>query len=312
MINDRPTYSDLMPETHGKLMNVRMVNAIFDDENPLTRPQGFHPDLNTGRFIESMDQFKSKGILAFTLNLQGGMPGYEGAVNSAFCSDGTLKPEYLDRASRVIEAADARGMVIILGFFYQRQDQILESEEAIIEAVRNASSWLNLKGYTNVLVEIANEYRHPGFDHQIILEEEGEIRLMETVRENGPDLMVSTSGMGDALFHNSLADAADFILLHGNVSEPEDYAGRVAAVEGSGKPIVFNEDWCFSDDTRGVFDAVIKMKAAFHNGASWGVMNQQRNQTYPFEFSIGRPEEGPNATEDFQLYQSMAEMMGLD
>jgi hypothetical protein len=47
------------------------------------------------------------------------------------------------------------------------------------------------------------------------------------------------------------------------------------------------------------------MKAAFDSGASWGIMNQQRNQTHPFQFGIGRPGEGANADLDFQVYQEM-------
>ena len=87
--------------------------------------KGFDPEENTSAFIASMDQYKIKGILAFTINLQGGMPGYEDAINSAFTPDGSLKPDYMNRVSRVIEAADEKGMVIIVGFFYQRQDQVL-------------------------------------------------------------------------------------------------------------------------------------------------------------------------------------------
>jgi hypothetical protein len=163
-----------------------MVNATFNDENPTTLPVGFDPDENTNAFIASMDEYLSKGILAFTLNLQGGMPGYEGAINSAFHPDGQLKSDYLARVSRVIEAADDRGMVIILGFFYQRQDQILKDREAVVTATKNASSWLAEKGYQNVMVEISNEYRHPGFDHPILLEEDGQVLLMETVRSQAP------------------------------------------------------------------------------------------------------------------------------
>ena len=122
-INGQPTYAGLAPGALGRLMNARMVNSTFDDENPATRPAGFDPEANTTRFIDSMDQYKAKGILAFTLNLQGGYPGYEGAINSAFARDGSLKPAYVRRVARVIEAADANGLVIILGLFYQRQDQ---------------------------------------------------------------------------------------------------------------------------------------------------------------------------------------------
>ena len=310
-INGELTYKNLHPRAHGLLMNVRMVNAVFEDENPETCPKSFDPEANASAFIDAMDEYRSKGILAFTLNLQGGMPGYEGAVNSAFNPDGSLKPAYMNRVSRVIEAADKKGMVIIVGFFYQRQDQVLRDETAVRAATVNAASWLRDKGYTNILVEIANEYKISGFDHPIIRSEEGEVELMSLVRSVAPGIPVSTAGMGDARFHPDLAEAADYILLHGNASDPEDYPEKIKAVSGYGKPVIFNEDWCFSDDTRGVYDAVEKMKAAFKNGASWGVMNQKRNQTWPFIYEIGKPGEGENAEEDFKLYQAMEEMLGI-
>lgn len=310
-INGELTYRNLAPQALGLLMNARMVNAVFQDENPDTCPEGFDPEQNTSAFIASMDQYRSKGILAFTINLQGGMPGYEGALNSAFNPDGSLKQDYMNRVARVIEAADEKGMVIIVGLFYQRQDQVLRDEEAVRKATVNAASWLKDRGYSNVLVEIANEYKHSGFDHPIILEEDGEVELMSLVRSAAPELQVSTAGMGNARFHESLAEAADYILLHGNVSEPGEYPESIKSVTGYDKPVIFNEDWCFSDDTRGVPDAIEKMKAAFENGASWGVMNQKRNQTWPFIFKIGEPGGGENAREDFLLYEAMEKILGI-
>lgn len=311
LINGRPTYAGLAPKALGKLMNARMVNATFDDENPATRPAELDPEATTARFIDSMDEYKANGILAFTLNLQGGNPGYEGAINSAFARDGSLKPATMGRIARAIEAADRRGMVIILGLFYQRQDQVLAGEDAVRAATRRAIEWVKAKGYTNVLIEIANEYRHGGFDHAILREEAGQVRLMDLVRSVHPGLLVSTSGLGDARLHPSLCRAADFVLLHGNETEPEDFAPRLDAITGYGKPIVFNEDWCFSDDHRGVGDAPAKAKAAFENGASWGIMNQARNQRWPFVFGIGRPGEPGNAAEDFAAYETIRRLVGV-
>jgi len=310
-IDGKLTYEECKSESRGRLMNVRMVNCIFDDENPETRPVGFDPESNTTSFINSMEEYKSKGILAFTINLQGGYPGYEGAINSAFRPDGSLKSEYIHRASRVIEAADDLSMVIILGFFYQRQDQILRDEDAVRIAVANAAEWVKRKGYTNVLIEIANEYPHPGFDHRIIRDEDGEIDLMSIVRSVSSDLLVSTSGIGDGQYHPKLAEAADFILIHGNGCEPNEYHDKVSVLRRYGKPVVFNEDWCFSDDPRGVFDAVDKATAAFEAGASWGIMNQKRNQHWPFIFGIGNPEAGRNAKEDFIAYETIAKLIGI-
>jgi hypothetical protein len=310
LINGQPTYLGLRLEALGRLMNARMVSSTFDDENPATRPEGLDPDANTTRFIATMDEYKAHGILAFTLNLQGGYPGYEGAINSAFEPDGALKRPYMRRVARVIEAADAKGMVIILGLFYQRQDQVLADENAVRAATRSTAAWIAENGYANVLIEIANEYRHGGFDHRILKEEAGQIELMNLVRSVHPKLLVSTSGMGNARFHPALCKSADFILLHGNETEPEDYAERIAAAAEYGKPVVFNEDWCFSDDRRGVADAPIKATAAFENGASWGIMNQTRNQQWPFRFGIGRPDEGQNAREDLAAYETIRQLVG--
>ena len=311
LINGELTYKGCKPESHGRLMNTRMVNTVFDDENLETRPAGFDPEANTTSFIESMNEYKSKGILAFTINLQGGLPGYEGAINTAFRADASLKPDYMKRVSRVIEAADARGMVIILGLFYQRQDQILPDENAVRAAAANAAAWARDKGCTNVMIEIANEYRHGGFNNDIIRNADGEVELINIVRSTAPNLLVSTSGMGNCRFHEKLCEAADFILLHGNGSDPGIYEERVNSFKKYGKPIVFNEDWCFSDDPRGVPDAVQKVTAAFKAGASWGIMNEERNQYYPFIFGIGKPEEDGNAKEDFVAYETIAKLIGI-
>jgi len=98
-------------------MNVRMVNSTFEDKK---RPD-FDPNENTSRFILKIPQYHSYGVAAFTLNLQGGHAGYEGAVNSAFRPDGTLRTDYTNRIKRVINECDRRGMIVILGLFYVRR-----------------------------------------------------------------------------------------------------------------------------------------------------------------------------------------------
>lgn len=73
-----------------------MVNAVFEDANDTTRPEGFDPDANADAFIAQIPDYVAGGVRAFTIGLQGGMPGYEGAVNSAFNPDGSLRGAYLD------------------------------------------------------------------------------------------------------------------------------------------------------------------------------------------------------------------------
>jgi len=115
-INGAVTYPGT--PTEGLLMNVRMVDAVFEDRN---RPE-FDAEANTDRFIACIPSYVQYGVRAFTLCLQGGYPGYEGAVNSAFNPDGSLRESYLRRVQRAIDACDQQGAAVILGCYYQRQD----------------------------------------------------------------------------------------------------------------------------------------------------------------------------------------------
>ena len=259
----------------GLLMNVRMVNSTFEDRK---RPD-FDSDENTGRFISKIPEYNSYGVNAFTLNLQGGFPGYEGAVNSAFRPDGTLRNGYLGRIRRVIEECDKRGMVVILGLFYQRQDQILRDEQAVRNAVVNAVNWVKDCGFTNVAIEIANEYDHGGFDHDIIKTDEGEVELIRLVKKTVPGLLVSASGLGHGRMDDLVAKEADFILIHFNGTKVEDIPGRIGALKKYDKPIVCNEDDKIGDE------AVLALQACVDNGCSWGFMHKNLNQYQPFEFN---------------------------
>ena len=193
-INGKVTYPGAKAE--GLLMNVRMVNAVFEDANDTTRPKGFDPDANTDAFIRQIPDYVASGVRAFTLCLQGGMPGYEGAVNSAFNPDGSLRDAYLKRVRRVIEACDRHGAVVILGCYYQRQDQILKDEAAVRAGVVNVARWVQDSGFTNVVLEIANEFAHRGFDHAILKRSPGRSRADRAGEEDRPGLLVSTSGHG--------------------------------------------------------------------------------------------------------------------
>src|SRR5512138_1982700 len=86
-INGKPTYAGRTykgMKIEGLLMNSRMVQGIFDDANPETRAKWNYPDTNkwdpgrnTREFVAAMPQWRKQGLLAFTLNLQGGSPqGY--------------------------------------------------------------------------------------------------------------------------------------------------------------------------------------------------------------------------------------------
>ncbi|MBT7100626.1 serine hydrolase, partial [Candidatus Poribacteria bacterium] len=194
-INGEVTYPGAAAK--GLLMNVRMVNATFEDRNR----DDFDSDANADMFLRHIPDYYAHGVRAFTLNLQGGMPGYEDALNSAIEPNGALRSSYLDRIARVIDACDEQGILVILGCFYQRQDGVFADDDAIRAAVRNTVRWIQDSGFTNVMLEVANEFDHSGFDHDLIKSVDGQVELIRIAKEMAPELLVSTSGLGHGRVH---------------------------------------------------------------------------------------------------------------
>lgn len=285
-VNGEPTYKGRSWNGHkieGLLMNARLVQGIYDDLNPETVSQWAYPDTgkwdaarNTREFIAAMPAWRAHGLLAFTLNLQGGSPqGYSKAQpwhNSAFESDGSLRADYLKRLEQILDRADELGMVVILGYFYFGQDQRLEDEAAVVRATDNATRWILGKGYRNVLVEICNESNDQSYEHPV-LQTARVHELLEFVRNTtvgGRRLLAGVSYWGGVLPLASVVLRSDFLLLHGNgVGQPAKLAElvrRTRQVAGfRNQPIVVNEDDHFDFDR-----PENNFTAAVSEYASWG------------------------------------------
>ncbi len=271
-LNEEVTYRATKAE--GLLMNVRMVNATFEDR----KRSDFDPEANTDEFIAQIPDYVAHGVRAFTLCLQGGMPGYEGALNSAFNPDGSLRDSYLQRVRRVIEACDRHGAAVILGCYYQRQDQILKDEAAVRAGVVNVVKWIQESGFANVVLEIANEFDHNGFDYRLLKTPKGMAELIGLAKQTAPGLLVSASGLGHGRLPDEVARASDFLLIHFNGTKVEDIAARVAALRKYHKAIVCNEDEKIGAP------AARACEQSVESGASWGFMHVEVNQHLPFTF----------------------------
>lgn len=319
LINGQPTLPGRSFQGHsleGLLPNARLVQATFDDLNPQTRsrwnyPDGtpFSPEKNTRDMIAALPSYRAHGLLAFTINLQGGNPyGYGGGtqswINSAFENDGALRPAYMQRAQSVIEAADREGMVVILGLFYAAQQARFNDEAATLRATDNAVDWLNEKGYTNVLIEIANECDMASF--QPIVRPNRVAELIQRVQTRSARaglptparrLLVSVSLAGGRIPAPQLAAACDFILLHGNgVSSPDGIRRMLSQTRAlntyRSQPIVFNEDDHYNFD-----QPDNNMLAAFTGHASWGLFDYRQSneplshgfQSVPTDWTIDSP-----------------------
>jgi hypothetical protein len=233
-----------------------------------------------------MPSWYEHGLRAFTLNLQGGSPlGYGNRpwVNSTFDARGELRPEYLERVTRILERADELGMVVILGLFYFGQDQNLVDEAAVLRGVDHVLDWLFEKGYRNVLIEVNNEADVDAYDHAVLRwDRVHELIRRIRARENGYRFLVGTSFGGGALPTPDVVRWSDFILLHGNgVDDPVHIAEMVESVrEMKGyrpMPVLFNED-----DHYGFDQPQNNMVAAIQAFASWGYFDYRRDGE-PFE-----------------------------
>ncbi|MGN6132940.1 MAG: hypothetical protein ACTHOU_00515 [Aureliella sp.] len=312
-INGQPTYRGRTwqgKKIEGLLLNSRMVQATFDDLNPETRQLWAYPDTgrwdaerNVREFLAAMPQWRQHGLLAITINLQGGSPqGYSRDQpwnNSGFTEEGQLRPETLQRLERVLEKADQLGMVVILGYFYFGQDQRLKDEAAVIAATDAATDWLLARDFRHVLVEVNNECNVNRYDHEIL--KPGRVaELIARVKSrtrDGRRLLVGTSYGGGAIPNSSVVRASDFLLLHGNgVKQPKRIAEMVDQTRSAAgyrpMPIVFNEDDHFDFD-----QPDNNFVAAIGQYASWGYFDYRMQgegfnegyQSVPVNWKISSP-----------------------
>ncbi|MBA3884191.1 MAG: hypothetical protein H0X67_00480 [Acidobacteria bacterium] len=282
LLNGQVTHPGTLAE--GMLLNSRMAQAIFDDENPATLGQSAYPDTrtwdaerNVNEFIAALPSYAAKGLRAFTVNLQGGSPGWttgntQPNITTAYTSAGHLKPAWLHRLDRVLRAADEQGLVVIVGLFYFGQDHRLANEAAVVTAVDGVTDWLVAGGYRNVLIEINNE-ADLYYDHAILKPARVRELITRVRQRSGGHLKVSTSLKGGSIPSSDLVSASDYILLHGNgrsastVSAMVDQVRALSAYQANPKPIVFNED-----STK-----LANFDAAVAKGASWGYYDQGTN-----------------------------------
>ncbi|HEY1052202.1 MAG TPA: hypothetical protein VGE39_20665 [Prosthecobacter sp.] len=291
-INDKPTYAGREWQGHrieGLLMNSRMVQGTFDDRNPETVKNWVYPDTqkwdadrNTNEFIAAMPEWRAHGLLAFTLNFQGGSPyGYSKDQpwhNSAINDDGTLDEKFLARTERIIAKADELGMVVILGIFYFGQDQRQKDEQAVIAAVEATTRWVLGKKWLHVVLEINNETNIPKYDHDILKTKRVHelIQRAKSIEVDGRRLLVGTSFGGGGVPSKNVIEHSDFLLIHGNGVKGPDamrkFIEKVKAARGERKfPIVVNEDDHFDFE-----QPDNNMTAAVKEHVSWGYFDFRR------------------------------------
>ncbi|MBL9077455.1 MAG: hypothetical protein JNL08_08130 [Planctomycetes bacterium] len=127
----------------------------------------------TERHVRALDTMVAHGINAIAVYLQGshgGWPDPDAGLNG-FRRDGTLKRDVAERLEWLIRECDQRGMVVCVGVFSPRKDQVLEGDAAVRRAVEQTAQFLQSRGLRNVFVDLAHEFDHTDRADQPLLRE---------------------------------------------------------------------------------------------------------------------------------------------
>ena len=291
-INGAPTYPGRTWQGHkiqGLLLNSRMVQGIFDDRNPATVQRWAYPDTqrwdperNTREFVAAMPEWRRHGLLAFTINLQGGSPeGYSKDQpwhNSAIEADGSLRPDYLAAPGtdpgpgrRAWDGRDPRLFLFRAGRT-ACGTKPPSSEPPIWPPI---GFWIGLpkragRDQQRMQCALRSSPSSSPPVHELI-------QRVQNRRRGEHRLLVSASYGGGTIPLENVVRTADFLLVHGNgVSDPNriaDMVRQTRKVPGyTPKPILFNEDDHFDFD-----QAQNNFVAAVGEYASWGYFDPGKN-----------------------------------
>lgn len=144
----------------------------------------------TRELIVNLETFRSFGVNTISVFFMGSRFGDCQGYNR----DGTLSAPHALRMGRIIEAADALGMVVIVGCLYWGASRAkwahwtqAEANTAVAETVR----WLAQHDYRNVIIDVDNEgmaLRQAGFDNR---------ELVLAGKAVDPGCIIATNFKGD-------------------------------------------------------------------------------------------------------------------
>lgn len=128
-----------------KIIGLRCSNALVSDQT-------------AQELIDSLDHFKSYGVNTISVYFMGSRFGDV----KGYRPDASLDPLYSRRMARIVEAADERGMVVLVGCLYWSTSRANEdlghwTQAQANQAVANTVTWLVENDYRNVFVDPDNE-----------------------------------------------------------------------------------------------------------------------------------------------------------
>ncbi|HHW11167.1 MAG TPA: glycoside hydrolase family 5 protein [Firmicutes bacterium] len=294
------------PSPLGLLMNSRFIQGVFDDKADPRRfdrfGRTFDPETNTDNLIAALPEWYKYGLRAITVGFQGGWPVFTTDVrtidNNPFGTDGRqLDEAYAARMDRIIRAADSLGMVVIVNFLYWAQAHRLKDGRAVVAAIETASSFIKNGGYTNVIIDLANEYNIEYWNERYLIKSHESMQvLMDLVRRHtGGSIPVGCTG-GGGIFNKLIAEASDVVLIHGNGLTRGRYYDLIRRILDTipDKPVLCNED----------SPCISRLEIAARTHTSWGHYDNFTKQEPPANFGI-------NPGQDTFFARRMAKTVGI-
>jgi hypothetical protein len=174
---------------------VRGAQTTLDDRPFLVKglrcSNALLSDATADELIEQLGVFAGYGVNTVSVYLMGNRFGDV----KGYREDGSLDPTYSARLSRIIEAADARAMVVLVGCLYWGDSRAKWESWTQVEAntaVYNTVAWLLQHDYRNVFVDVDNEgmaRREAGFDNR---------QMLRAGKAADPTCIISTNYRGAA------------------------------------------------------------------------------------------------------------------
>jgi hypothetical protein len=135
----------VLNEQPVKILGLRCSNALISE-------------VKTDELIANLDGFKSYGINTISVFLMGSRFG----DIKGYHPDTSLDPVYAARLGRIIEAADRRGMIVLVGCLYWSTSTAKSNlgrwqQTDADKAISNTIQWLKEHNYRNVFVDVDNE-----------------------------------------------------------------------------------------------------------------------------------------------------------
>ncbi len=217
----------------------------------------------TDRLIPQLDDYLAHGVNTVSVYYMGS----SGEYADPFAPDGLrVDPRHQERMEQIIRACDERGMVVIVGVFYQRCDEPrLKDWDASKQAVRTVAR--ALKPHRNVILNIANEQnsgRYKSLPWSRVNNVADLLELCRIVKAADPERLVGAGGYDHAR-NEVIGRGTEVDVLLFDTAGPDPSSGalyeRFIAAGVRDKPIVNVETfggWTKDFSPQGVFPDHVK------------------------------------------------------